>query len=1239
MPIHNFHPKQFKGAPQSWDAVQASNGLLYIANTEGILEYDGTQWRLIPITDNTSAGELQIDKQETIYVGGNNQIGYLKSDSNGQMSYKSLNHLLDSNLQYASIRWMHEFQDKILFITYKEIFAYSPQENRVEHIPSNSDFRGSFIIGNKLYIKELEGGLLEWDGKSSIKKAAHHHLFQGIDFVTALPYQDHKAIIGGVEHVYLYDPTADESQALQQITMEDQKLIEKYQIYNLKMSPKGNFVWALSGGGVLITDQNGKTIRRITKEDGLFSNSILCVFYDSQHTLWVLTSDCISKVEENEPITYWNSDDGLNGVVIDALRYQGKLYITTLSTAYRLEGNKIKPIQGMGFEQHWNMINFKTPDKDVLLMGTESGVWEFNGHKSKRLIASGRHAVSMKQSLKNPNLVYVGWANRFAALRYHNGRWNNLGFINNLNEDVRSIEEDKEGNLWLGTFRHGFVKITLSDQWVSPKEIRYYQLKEGLPTLKNAMVFRYQNRLIFASEKGFLRYDSSSDSFIPDCSFGNRFCKDGYDIYGFAELSKNQVAVTGLFTKKSKPGIITIDDTITWLAEPFSKVPEMFAISIYHEPSGVSWLCGSEGLFRYDGNIEKTYHTTYPSLIRKVNIGEDSTIFWGAGETPPITFPYKHNSLTFFYSSPDFESMEDKQYQHWLEGYETGWSHWSNDSKKEYTNLPEGEYKFKVKSKNIYGNQTAVASYSFFISPPWFRTYWAYSLYVLGVIILMVGIVRFNAQRLKRDKTKLSKLVSERTAELESQKEEIKTQAESLQRANSKINKQKDELERAYQSIRLLSELGQQLNSTFDTEKLLTYIHQYVGKFMDTTVFAVGILEREGSLFYQLAVENGVRLKPFSRKLKEKNQFAVWCLTNKIPIIIHDVSKEYHQYIDEYAPETAKTVSGEQLQSLIFYPLLIHDEALGVMTVQSHAAHAYSDNDLDVLSNLASYVATSLNNANAFHIIEDKNEDITASIRYANTIQQAILPSREGFKKSFDEFFIFFRPKDIVSGDFYWLVHIEPNEEKWRGEIKNPITFLAVVDCTGHGVPGAFMSMIGNTLLNEIVIQNHIIEPAQILESLDARVKEVLHQDENANDDGMEVGLCLVEDLQDGNFQVSFTGAKRAFYYWQQENNDFNYIEGNRRAIGGIFSNDSPFSTFSATLKKGDVFYMASDGLADQNRYGSSRKFGSKRMKAFFAKFSHLPMAEINSILNNTYDRFTQGSEQRDDITVIGIRL
>ena len=225
--------------------------------------------------------------------------------------------------------------------------------------------------------------------------------------------------------------------------------------------------------------------------------------------------------------------------------------------------------------------------------------------------------------------------------------------------------------------------------------------------------------------------------------------------------------------------------------------------------------------------------------------------------------------------------------------------------------------------------------------------------------------------------------------------------------------------------------------------------------------------------------------------------------------------------------------------------------------------------------------------------ISHQHKQMTDSIRYAEKIQQAILPSGETLHQTFEKHFVIFRPKDIVSGDFYWTATIQtaapsiiPRRspiEIQRGEVTKKI--IAAVDCTGHGVPGAFMSVIGIILLNEIVHLKNTYNSDEILEALHEQIQKALRQDEKANADGMDVALCIVEEISETERNVYFTGAKRPLYYADNEvdmENKLQTLQGTRKSIGGITRNEKLFVCEKIRLQKGAKIYLTSDGLIDQ---------------------------------------------------------
>lgn len=266
--------------------------------------------------------------------------------------------------------------------------------------------------------------------------------------------------------------------------------------------------------------------------------------------------------------------------------------------------------------------------------------------------------------------------------------------------------------------------------------------------------------------------------------------------------------------------------------------------------------------------------------------------------------------------------------------------------------------------------------------------------------------------------------------------------------------------------------------------------------------------------------------------------------------------------------------------------------------------------------------------------IEKKNENITASIYYALTIQQAILPDEQDINRHFSAFVIYY-PKDIVSGDFYW--YSQPVRRKTGEEM----SFIAVVDCTGHGVPGGFLSMIGARLLSAIINENKIYETDRILELMDQRLRQALNQQKTANDDGMDISLCKIVRMNGGNddpeVYLSFSGARQHLYL-VRNHMGVEIIKSSRRTIGGKYFNPEPFIKNELILKPGDILYLSTDGLIDQHSPDRHR-FGTSRLTSLLDQHKDLPMAEQKQKLEEEMIGFMKTEKQRDDITIVGIKL
>jgi serine phosphatase RsbU (regulator of sigma subunit) len=264
----------------------------------------------------------------------------------------------------------------------------------------------------------------------------------------------------------------------------------------------------------------------------------------------------------------------------------------------------------------------------------------------------------------------------------------------------------------------------------------------------------------------------------------------------------------------------------------------------------------------------------------------------------------------------------------------------------------------------------------------------------------------------------------------------------------------------------------------------------------------------------------------------------------------------------------------------------------------------------------------------AYHLIEEKNKDITDSINYAKRIQTAILPSVEHIQNFLPESFINYQPKDIVSGDFYWFTE------------KNGKLIIAVADCTGHGVPGAFMSMIGNDLLTQIIIEKGITQPNLILTHLHEGVKNALKQDADSSKtkDGMDIALIAIN--KNDHSAIEYAGALRPLWAVKKTDGTLTEYKADKHSIGGAYSAEQKeFTNNPISLQKGDVIYLFTDGYADQFGGEQGKKFMSKNMKELLRGIRDLTMEEQKNKIHASFTDWKKNREQVDDVLVIGIRI
>jgi len=262
-------------------------------------------------------------------------------------------------------------------------------------------------------------------------------------------------------------------------------------------------------------------------------------------------------------------------------------------------------------------------------------------------------------------------------------------------------------------------------------------------------------------------------------------------------------------------------------------------------------------------------------------------------------------------------------------------------------------------------------------------------------------------------------------------------------------------------------------------------------------------------------------------------------------------------------------------------------------------------------------------------LVEEKQKEIIDSINYAKRIQQAVLTGEDVWKKVSKEHFILFKPKDIVSGDFYWAYNTPNNR-----------SIFALADCTGHGVPGGFMSMLGNSFLNEIVVENKIFKADEILNKLRAKIISALEQKGGTQQkDGMDISLCVWNKLDN---TLEFAGANNPLWLVRKNENavtELVEVKADKMPIGTYLENEVPFSSTIIQLQKGDIIFLSTDGYPDQFGGPKGKKYKYKPLIDSLIRNSNLSMEEQKASLEIAFNDWKHHHEQVDDVSLIGVRV
>jgi signal transduction histidine kinase/DNA-binding response OmpR family regulator/ligand-binding sensor domain-containing protein len=785
----NYSYKEYDHHPQNWGMAQAENGIIYVANNWGVLEFDGVSWRVINVP-NYTVRSLTIDECGTVYIGGKGEIGYLAPDKNGSLRYESLLNYLNENQKKFSNVWRTiASKEGVYFCPSELLLRWNPKRKQMkvwEPTKPTHRFLYSFTIKERLFIHRETIGLMHMVNDSLV-------LFSGDPIFTnereriimITPYgtgiDAQKLLIGIRSHgFFLYD-----GNTMTPFPTEVDAYLRRSVInHGIRLS-SGDFALATRFGGLVIIDSNGGLKYIFDKTFGLQDEDVKNVFQDSQGNLWLCLDNGISKIEYTSPFSIYDNRFGLPGNILSVTRHHSDLYVGTTKRLYvsPSDSKTFYPVPGIS-SSCWSLLSIE----DSILAATSEGVFFIKKNIKQKVINDLSFVLVPSQ--RYPNRTWCGTNKGLIALSHKNGQWIEEQRFEIINQDIRAIAENRNGNLWLATSTGGVLKVdfpvSINNRKTQPV-VTWYETSHGLP---GGLVYPavVAGHIMFATERGIFRFDKKKNRFIPDRTIGEDFAGGRTDSRRVFHIIEDKNKSIWIHSQSRNYQVIPQPSgTFRIYSRPFRRIPIIHVNTIYPDPDGKTiWFASFDGLIRYDTTVRKNYRQPFKTLIRKVFVNE-RLIFDGCrnktSKAPKGYFPvfeYKDRNLRFEFAATFFEAETETHYQCLMEGYDDNWSAWDKEGKRNYANLDSGLYTFRVRAKNIYEHQGEEDVFRFKVLPPWYKTWWAFLLYGFGFFLLMFVVIKWRSIRLEHERQKLEHIIKERTREIMEKSVQLEEQSEKL---------------------------------------------------------------------------------------------------------------------------------------------------------------------------------------------------------------------------------------------------------------------------------------------------------------------------------------------------------------------------------------------------------------------------------------------------------------------------
>ncbi|MBF2708587.1 helix-turn-helix and ligand-binding sensor domain-containing protein [Flavobacterium soyangense] len=816
--IRNYKRTDYKGGTQNWNIDQDKNGNLYFANNHGLFQFDGSSWHKYTLPNNSVIRCVKIEDTGKIFVGGYNEFGYFKSNPKGILVYYSLSKFLNKQKAAFDIVWkIHINNDEVIFQSFQSIFVF--KNNTLQILKPFSRFQFSFQVGNRFYFQDISIGLMEYR-KGKLISLSGTTILNNTEVWGMFALTEKKILVATLDKgLFIY-----ENNKITSWNTEANNFIKKNSCLG-GISIMNNYIVLNSVlNGIIICDKTGRIIQHINQKKGLQNNTVLTSFVDNKKNLWLGLDNGISFININSPFSYFGYSYDLSTVYATVI-HKGNLYVATNQGVFYHSWDK--PFKEGAFTlvegttgQAWNIQVID----DQLLCAHNRGALLITGGKSIKTLDNVMGYWSFKKVPNHPNYMIGSNYNGFSLFEKKPEGWRFSNQIKGFSKSVGDYEIDNE-NIWVKK-DDVIYKIILNDDFKTFKSVETYEnisaSDKGIESIQ-----RIRNNIYFQTNNHFYKYSQEKNVFYKDNIISNLF-KNIPKISSIYEDSYGNI----WYVIKESLCVLMKNNTgdYTNIEAPFLNLTQNLVynkLSINTiDPENI-FIGLTDGLVHYDSKSSNSFVTKPKAFIRSFSFLGD-TILFGNGKTKLEKFkiPYKSNYVTFTFSSPTYENIENIKFSYQLEGFEDKWSKWTPASIKEYTNLREGNYKMKVRVENSYGIQSDETIVLFTILPPWYRHFLAYILYIICIAIIIFYIRK--RIKIKIMKNKYYETVEQRRLYLE---KESKIRQEQFD-----LEKEIEKLKNDKLQIKILAKDKELVNNSLQVAKKNKILNGIIHKLKDIDI-------------------------------------------------------------------------------------------------------------------------------------------------------------------------------------------------------------------------------------------------------------------------------------------------------------------------------------------------------------------------------------------------------------------